>query len=161
METHAVVADTIGVDPRQHAGHGRADLRNYQRRKHGVRGDSPGDNATRPPEIRPSEITVAASAGVPASKLAAIAVISILVLIAACVVLMNGLPRMDPTANALRPRSSPAYAALDQIKLHLNEKREPLWLIISSKTEKDMAQKLDELQPILTDAVSNNLIGGF
>jgi len=95
------------------------------------------------------------------SRLAAVLAITNFVFILACVVLMNRFPPMDSTANALRPRKSPAYTALDQIKFHLNEKREPLWLIISSETEKDMARKLDEVQPILTGALSNSLISSF
>ncbi|HXT39513.1 MAG TPA: MMPL family transporter, partial [Candidatus Angelobacter sp.] len=55
--------------------------------------------------------------------------------LAAMITLLSGRPRMDATANALRPRNSPAYSALEEIKLQLNQKREPLWLIVEGQNE--------------------------
>jgi predicted RND superfamily exporter protein len=49
--------------------------------------------------------------------------VTVLLIVGSAVVLLFGLPRMDATADALRPRNSPAYEALDSIKLHLNQKR--------------------------------------
>ncbi|HZQ48446.1 MAG TPA: MMPL family transporter, partial [Verrucomicrobiae bacterium] len=72
-----------------------------------------------------------------------------------------GRPPIDPTANALRPRKSPSYAALDQIQNNLNQKREPLWLIISGHTAAEVAQRLEAVQSVLVRAVSNELIAGF
>jgi len=40
--------------------------------------------------------------------------------------LLTGLPRIDPTANALRPKNSPSYTALAQIQINLGQKRDPL-----------------------------------
>ncbi len=82
-------------------------------------------------------------------------------LLCACVVLTRGLPAMDPTASALRPQRSAAYAALDDIKVHLNQKREPLWLIIGGQTETDVARRLDKLQLALARAVSEQIIAGY
>jgi len=76
-------------------------------------------------------------------------------------ILGRGLPTVDPTANSLRPRNSPAYAALDEIKKELNQGREPLWLIIGGQTEIEVAHRLASAQAVLSRAVSNNLITDF
>src|SRR6185503_14110921 len=76
-------------------------------------------------------------------------------------VLLFGLPAMDATANALRPRHSQAYAALENIKQQLNQKREPLWLIVEGRSESEIARRLDEVEPLLAGAVSNQTLAGF
>ena len=68
---------------------------------------------------------------------------------------------MDATANPLRPRHSQAYAALETIKQHLNQKREPLWLIVEGRNESEVARRLDEVEPVLARAVSNQTLAGF
>ena len=83
------------------------------------------------------------------------------VLFTLSVLLLGGRPAIDPTANALRPRNSPAYDALAQIQAHLNKEREPLWVIIRGRTESDAALRLDEVQSVLERAASNHLIAGF
>src|SRR5204863_9252867 len=123
--------------------------------------NSRSEKAPRPPAPGTSNAPLELPSTVTRLKIAFVFAITSFVCLFAIVVLINRFPRMDSTANALRPRNSPAYNALDQIKLHLNEKREPLWLIVSSETEQDMARKLDDLQPTLNRAVSNNLIGSF
>jgi predicted RND superfamily exporter protein len=77
------------------------------------------------------------------------------------VILLFGLPKMDPTANALRPRDSKAYAALDMIQKQLGQKQEPLWLLVAGENETEVAQKLDAAKPILDQAVSNHILTGF
>src|SRR5207237_2198783 len=81
--------------------------------------------------------------------------------LAAIIVLLGGLPLVDPTANSLRPRNSPAYAALDQIKKELNQGREPLWLIVGGRNETQVADRLTKVESVLTSAVSNRLISDF
>ncbi|MDB6122442.1 MAG: putative rane protein [Pedosphaera sp.] len=76
-------------------------------------------------------------------------------------ILSFGIPALDHTANALRPQHSPAYAALDEIKTHLIQDREPLWLIVEGNNEKEIADRLDAAKPILEQAVSNRTIGSF
>jgi predicted exporter len=76
-------------------------------------------------------------------------------------VLASGLPLVDPTANSLRPRHSPAYGALDEIKRELSQNRDPLWLIISGENETQVARRLDEVERALQRAVSNGIIAGF
>jgi uncharacterized protein len=76
-------------------------------------------------------------------------------------VLLFGIPKMDSTANALRPRHSKAYAALDTIQQQLGQKQEPLWLLVAGSNEREVAQKLDAAKPILDQAVSNHVLTGF
>ena len=88
------------------------------------------------------------------------AITAILLLICAAI-LYPGLPKMDPTADALRPRGSQAYSTLDAIKENLNQKREPLWLVVSGRDESEVARKLDAVLPALKTAVSNQTLSGF
>ncbi len=89
-----------------------------------------------------------------------LAVTAMLILLCAAV-LFSGLPKMDPTANALRPRDSQAYTTLDAIKENLNQKREPLWLVVSGHNESEVARRLDAVLPMLNAAVSNQTLSGF
>ncbi|MDD5140142.1 MAG: MMPL family transporter [Verrucomicrobiales bacterium] len=84
------------------------------------------------------------------------------VLVLSCAaILFSGLPKMDNTANALRPRDSQAYTTLDAIKENLNQKREPLWLVVSGRNENEVARRLDAVLPALNAAVSNQTLSGF
>jgi lauroyl/myristoyl acyltransferase len=76
-------------------------------------------------------------------------------------IIFAGLPKMDPTADALRPRDSQAYTTLDAIKENLNQKREPLWLVVSGRDESEVARRLDAVLPALNAAVSNRTLTGF
>jgi predicted exporter len=75
--------------------------------------------------------------------------------------LILGFPKMDATADALRPRNSQAYAALDEIKHQLSQKHEPLWLIVSGRSENEVAARLDAVKSSLDGAVSNQTLVGF
>jgi predicted RND superfamily exporter protein len=77
------------------------------------------------------------------------------------VVLGFGIPKMDSTANALRPRDSKAYAALDEIQHQLGQKQEPLWLLVSGTDETEVAKKLDAAKPVLDQAVTNHVLTGY
>jgi predicted exporter/lauroyl/myristoyl acyltransferase len=88
------------------------------------------------------------------------AVTAVLIFFCAAI-LFSGLPKMDASADALQPRGSQAYAALDAIKENLGQKREPLWLVISGRDESEVAQKLDAVLPALNAAVSNQTLSGF
>jgi predicted RND superfamily exporter protein len=83
------------------------------------------------------------------------------VILFSVIVLISGIPKMDPTANALRPRNSKAYAALDRIQLELGQKQEPLWLLVAGSDESEVARKLDEAKPILDLAVTNRVLTGY
>jgi predicted RND superfamily exporter protein/lauroyl/myristoyl acyltransferase len=77
------------------------------------------------------------------------------------IILFGGLPKLDYSADALRPRHSPAYAALDEIKTNIAGNREPLWLITQGRDETEVATGLQAAQSALEEAVSNRTLGGF
>src|SRR5262249_18463441 len=87
--------------------------------------------------------------------------ITVAVLLLTFITLLLGLPSIDTTANALRPRKSPAYTTLDEIQAHLNQKREPLWLIIGGESVTEIGQRVHQLQAVLSRATSNELLAGF
>jgi predicted exporter/lauroyl/myristoyl acyltransferase len=84
-----------------------------------------------------------------------------LVAIAATTILFRAQPALDHTTNSLRPRSSPAYGAMEQIKTNLAGSGEPDWLIISGRTEQEVARKTSEVEAILTTALSNKQIENY
>jgi predicted exporter/lauroyl/myristoyl acyltransferase len=84
-----------------------------------------------------------------------------LILVLCTMILRHGFPGMDASTQALEPRGSPAYAALDAIKKNLAQKHEPLWLVAGGKNESDVGQKLDVIEPVLQSAVSNGLLSGY
>ncbi|HLH53852.1 MAG TPA: MMPL family transporter [Verrucomicrobiae bacterium] len=75
--------------------------------------------------------------------------------------LSRGLPRIDSTAAALRPRHSPAYSAVEQIQSHMHQERDPMWLILSGADPGQVAARLDQAQPVLKSAVSEGLLDSF
>jgi uncharacterized protein len=95
------------------------------------------------------------------SKAAPVFAISAVLIIFSIGVLLFGIPKMDPTADALRPRHSKAYAALDMIQQQLGQKQEPLWLLLAGPNESAVARKLDAAKPILDEAVTNHVLTGY
>ena len=74
--------------------------------------------------------------------------LTLMLLLACAGLAWRGLPRIDRSPEALRPRNSPAYAALDEMKTRLERTDEPLWLITSGRSEQEVS---DRLQRIGTD----------
>jgi uncharacterized protein len=65
------------------------------------------------------------------------------------ITLLTGWPDMDRGAEALRPRDSAAYTALDQIKSHMGGPGEPLWLLVHGTNELDVALRLEAAETVL------------
>ncbi|MES1180297.1 MAG: MMPL family transporter, partial [Verrucomicrobiota bacterium] len=86
---------------------------------------------------------------------------TLVLILAAALILFSGLPKIDASADALQPRDSQAYAALQSIQDNLAQNREPLWLIVAGTNENEVAQKLDVIQPVLENTVSNQVLAGF
>jgi predicted RND superfamily exporter protein/lauroyl/myristoyl acyltransferase len=114
----------------------------------------------RPPGTAAGPSIASASRDNRISRVLAFAVTAV-VLIGTLGVLAFGLPRIDPTADALRPRKSAAYAELAEIQTRFSHKKEPIWLILSGKSVETVANLLDEVQPVLADAVTNDWLSGF
>jgi uncharacterized protein len=84
------------------------------------------------------------------------------VLILFCVgTLFSGLPGLDPTAKALQPRHSLAYATLEAVQRHLAQERDPLCLVVEGHDETEVADRLAAVEPVLRQAVSNGVLTGF
>jgi predicted exporter/lauroyl/myristoyl acyltransferase len=76
-----------------------------------------------------------------------------------CLLLLwRGPPALDHTSTPLRPRHSPAYDALDELKREMGGEREPYWLLVPGANETEVARRLATIQPLLERAVSNRQI---
>jgi predicted RND superfamily exporter protein/lauroyl/myristoyl acyltransferase len=115
------------------------------------------------PQSRDAEVKNPVSAALPLSPFRAkiIFTFTTFLILLCFAILFSGLPKMDETGNAFRPRDSQANTTLDAIKENLNQKREPLWLVISGRDESEVARKLDAVLPALNTAVSNQTLSGF
>lgn len=82
-------------------------------------------------------------------------------LVGSLIALTAGLPRLDTSADPLRPRASEAYSALAEIKHRINTGREPLQIIVSGENESAVARKLREIRPQLELALAGGAIEGF
>jgi predicted RND superfamily exporter protein len=70
-------------------------------------------------------------------------------------------PTFDASPDALRPRHSRAYAALDELKARLNRTQEPLWVVFAGRDPTDVARQIERVEPILRDAAANQRIAGY
>jgi len=87
--------------------------------------------------------------------------ITALLLAVCALILSTGLPKVSGNADALQPRDSQAYAALETMKTQLGQRQDPLWVVVAGRSEADVAQKLDLVEPVLNAAVSNQLLASF
>ena len=76
-------------------------------------------------------------------------------------ILLGGFPSVTAGSEALRPRGSEAYAALDAIKSNLNQNREPLLVVISGRDESETGRRLDLVESALQEAVKQGTLSGF
>jgi lauroyl/myristoyl acyltransferase len=95
------------------------------------------------------------------ARMTAIFGLTALIVLLCAGVLLSGLPKMDHTADALKPRDSQAYATLDAIKENLAGKREPLWVVIAGRNESEVARRLDAVDLALKEAVARHEIEGY
>jgi uncharacterized protein len=79
----------------------------------------------------------------------------------AIAVLWNERPGFDSSPEALRPRHSPAYAAMAQLQIELGTQDEPLWMIVPGGSEQQVAERLNFAHELLVSAVSNDVIRDF
>jgi predicted exporter/lauroyl/myristoyl acyltransferase len=87
--------------------------------------------------------------------------ITALTVIVVALVLTLGLPSVDPTANALRPRGSHAYAAMDEIQANLGQQGDPLWLIVDGQTITQVAERLEKVRAGLGAPGIDGFVAGF
>ena len=91
-----------------------------------------------------------------ASKAGQLTTAALLVL--AAVVLARGLPPLSHSADPLRPTHSEAYSTAELISQRLGAARDPLWLVVSGRDEAEVARRLAAIQPVLQQAVSNQVL---
>ncbi len=70
-------------------------------------------------------------------------------------------PGFDHSPEALRPRNSPAYAAVEQMQSALGKKQEPLWIMIPGVNESEVQRRLELAEATLHRAASNGTISSF
>lgn len=87
--------------------------------------------------------------------------ITCLLLLLAAFVLWKPRPRFDRSPDALKPRNSQAYAAVEQIKQRLGRPDDPVWVIVRGRNEQEVADRLALVQPWLEQGMSNGAIGRF
>jgi predicted exporter len=70
-------------------------------------------------------------------------------------------PSFDNSPDALRPKNSPAYGALEEIKQRLKRAEDPLWVLVTGRDEAQIAARLQETALTLSNAVSTGLLASF
>ncbi len=87
--------------------------------------------------------------------------VTVLLLLAAIPLLYFEPPRFDRSPDSLKPKNSQAYAALDEVKIEMNRRQEPLWVVVEGGDEQQVEQRLRVVEPVLARAVSNRLIASY
>jgi len=77
------------------------------------------------------------------------------------IAIATGIPALDRTADALRPRHSPSFMAVEEIRKELGRNRDPLWVITSGTNETQVLQRLQTVGAALDLAKSNDWIHNF
>ncbi|HYE30416.1 MAG TPA: MMPL family transporter [Methylomirabilota bacterium] len=85
----------------------------------------------------------------------------ILVFVTATVLLAQGFPRMDTGTEALRPRNTPAYDAMEAVKTNVTGRTDPFWLLARGKTPQELTTVLERAEQLLNAAVGNGIISSF
>lgn len=87
--------------------------------------------------------------------------ITFVLLVLAAFALSQPRPRFDRSPDALKPKNSQAYAAVEQIKNRLGRPDEPVWIMVHGKAEQQVADRLALAQPWLEQGLSNRSISRF
>ncbi len=125
----------------------------FPERRAGAAGGKPAVSAT--------AVVPSTPAPVPANRQRAVTVATIALLAVAAFALVSGGPRIDASAKALEPRDSEAYAALAAVQRQLLGPQEPLWLILAGADEREVAQRLARVRPVLAAAVAAGELASF
>lgn len=80
-------------------------------------------------------------------SVALFALVIIVILIA--ITLFGGFPKLDASSEALRPRNSTAYAAMQQIEQRIGGEHDPMWVLVSATNEIQMQQRLSGVDRVL------------
>ena len=83
--------------------------------------------------------------------------LTVLIVVAAGIILCLKPPRVDRTADALRPERGEAESTLQEVTDSLGIPQDALWLFVNGQTESEVGERLARVEPVLSNAVS----GGF
>ncbi len=108
----------------------------------------------------PPRETAAAAAGTGAASSRAAMGVTALVIVLAGAVLLAQRPRLDRTANALRPQTAGAETALEEVTTGLGLPNDPLWVVVSGTNEAAVYERLVKAESLLKQAQSNQVISG-
>jgi len=110
--------------------------------------------------VPPQETAAAPTArtGRAASRVA-LGVTALVILLAGAVLVVMR-PRLDRTADALRPQSAGAQGALDEITAAMEIPKDPLWVVISGANERAVYERLARAEALLKEAQSHGIIAG-
>jgi predicted exporter/lauroyl/myristoyl acyltransferase len=86
---------------------------------------------------------------------------TILFLIAAALLVWWRPPALDHSPDPLRPRRSPAYGALEEVRHEMAPGADPFWLIAAGRNEQETAERLDQVLPRLEEARRKGAISRF
>jgi predicted RND superfamily exporter protein len=86
---------------------------------------------------------------------------TVIVLFICAMALLSRHPIFDNSADALRPRNSPAYSAIAEIKQKLKRTQEPMWVLVTGRDEAGIAARLKTTEAALQQGVSNGWFTGF
>lgn len=75
--------------------------------------------------------------------------------------LARGLPRIDESADPLRPRQSEAFDALTKVQKQLTRGRDPYWVVTAAPSIQEVRERLERAAPILQKAASNGFVANF
>ena len=84
-----------------------------------------------------------------------------ILLLAAAFVLWRPTARFDRSPDALKPRNSRAYAAVEEIKSRLGRPDEPAWVMVKGRDEEEVAAGLAKVEPWLARGVEQGAIKSF
>ena len=83
-----------------------------------------------------------------------------LLIVCSTMLAMRG-PTFDNSPDALRPKNSPAYAAVEEIKQRLGRGEEPLWVLTSGQDEQAVAIRLRQTELALSNAASAGFLTDY
>lgn len=109
---------------------------------------------TRPPDPG-HRLPLSTEGGMPAATSLVWLVTFLVPVVTAILLFRSGLD-FDHSTDALRPKNSPAYAALDEIKAQIARSAEPLWLLVPGHDESEVARRLGALELALRGATNGH-----
>ncbi|HEY5913142.1 MAG TPA: MMPL family transporter, partial [Verrucomicrobiae bacterium] len=87
--------------------------------------------------------------------------VTVLIVIGGAGILWFAWPGVDHTNSPLQPKHSGAQVALDEMQAELNQRGDPLLVIVSGRDELEVARRLDACEARFAGAVTNGLLRSY